>query len=79
MEMRLYRVYTINSCACAKHLRIQQISVNFDKKIYSVNAKFYFKSSAFDVRPMYNSSHTALHRVAVSYTESSPIKFSQFR
>ena len=28
---------------------------------------------------MYRSSNTALHRVAVSYTESSPKNFSQFR
>ena len=50
-------------------------------KIYSVNARFYFRGPTLDVGSTCSFSHTALQRVAASHTESSPkisINFDKF-
>jgi len=65
---------------CTKYMlvipiHLQQILI----KIYSVNARFYFQDPTLDVGPTCSFSHTALHKVATSHTESSPTNFNQFR
>ena len=64
---------------CTKYMlvipiHLQQILI----KKYSVNVRFYFQSPDLDVGPICSSSHTDLHRVAASHTESSPTNFDQF-
>ena len=54
--------------------KLRSISIKF----YSVNARFYFQGPALYMGSTYRSNHNVLHRIATSYTESSPTNFSQF-